>query len=158
MISFDWKKNIENSIKDGLNIATTTIRIFLFLWQYVKLPKTFLGTMDTIELAGGINGRVIVKNYVVYKKCINDWLNNNIKILWLHFFPRPYRCHEQCCQYSKVCLHIVQISSLKILPMSHLNVPCNSTTLTQGKCLWPVYPLQKTDEACYWFLRKFYWW
>ena len=28
MSSFDWKKNIEDSVKDGLTITATTTRIF----------------------------------------------------------------------------------------------------------------------------------
>ena len=68
MSSFDWKKNIEDSIKDGLIITTTTTRIFFALKAAnVKPPKTSLDAMDIMKLAGGICGRFLVKDYAVYK-------------------------------------------------------------------------------------------
>ena len=68
MSSFDWKKNIEDSIKDGLIITTTTTRIFFALKAAnVKPPKTSLDAMDIMKLAGGICGRFLVKDYTVYK-------------------------------------------------------------------------------------------
>ena len=42
MSSFDWKKNIEDSIKDGLIITITTTGIFYALKAAnVKPPKAF---------------------------------------------------------------------------------------------------------------------
>ena len=68
MSSFDWKKNIEDSIKDGLIITTTTTRIFFALKAAnVKPPKTSLDAMDIMKLAGGICGRFLVKDYADYK-------------------------------------------------------------------------------------------
>ena len=73
MGSFDWKKNVEDSIKDGLIITATMIGIFYILKAAnVKPPKTSLDSMDIMKLAGGIVGGVLVKDYSVYKKWINE--------------------------------------------------------------------------------------
>ena len=34
--------------------------------------------MNIMKLAGGICGGVLVKDYAVYKKWINEWYNNKI--------------------------------------------------------------------------------
>ena len=69
MINFDWKKNIEDTLRDGLIIAIETTGIFFGLKAAnVKPPKTFLDAMDTMELAGGPCGRVLVKDYAADKK------------------------------------------------------------------------------------------
>ena len=86
MSSFDWKKNIEGSIKDGLIITITTTGIFYALKAVnIKPPKASLDVMDIMKLAGGIVGGVLLKEYAVYKKWIKDRYNN--KILW------PYQEH-----------------------------------------------------------------
>ena len=73
MSSFDQKKNVEDSIKDGLIITATTTGIFYVLKAAnVKPPKASLGTMDIMKLASGIVGGVLVKDYSVYKKWINE--------------------------------------------------------------------------------------
>ena len=73
MSSFNWKKNAENSIKDGLIITATTNGIFFTLKEAnVKLSKASLDAMDVIKLASGICGGVLVKDYAVYKKWINE--------------------------------------------------------------------------------------
>ena len=73
MISFDWKKNIEDSIKDGLIITITTTGIFYALKAAnVKPPKAPLYAMDIIKLAGGAVGGALVKDYEVYKKWIKE--------------------------------------------------------------------------------------
>ena len=73
MSSYDWKKNVEDSIKDGLIITATTTGIFFALKAAnVKLPKTSLDSMDIIKLAGEICGGVLVKDYAAYKKWINE--------------------------------------------------------------------------------------
>ena len=73
MVSFSWKKNIEDSIKDGLIITATTTGIFYVLKATnVKPPKASLDVMDIMKLAGGTVGRLLVKVYVVYKKWINE--------------------------------------------------------------------------------------
>ena len=67
------KKNIEDSIKDGLIITATTTGIFYVLRvANVKRLKASLDAMDIMELAGGIVGSVLVKGYAVYKKWINE--------------------------------------------------------------------------------------
>ena len=67
------KKNIEDSIKDGLIITATTTGIFYVLKAAnVKPPKASLDAMDIMKLAGGIVGGVLVKDYAVYKKWINE--------------------------------------------------------------------------------------
>ena len=72
MVSFDWKKNIEDSIKDGLIITIGAARIFFSLKAAnVKPPKASLNAMDIIKLTGGICGGVLMKDYAVYKKWIN---------------------------------------------------------------------------------------
>ena len=48
MSSFDWEKNVEDTIKDGLIITTTTSRIFFALKAAnIKPPKTSLDAMDS---------------------------------------------------------------------------------------------------------------
>ena len=67
------EENIEGSIKDGLIITATTTRIFLALKAAnVKSPKTSLDAMDIMKIVGGICGGVLVKDYLVYKKWINE--------------------------------------------------------------------------------------
>ena len=52
MSSFDWKKNIEDSIKDELIITATTAGIFLPLKAAnLKPPKISLIAMDMVKLA-----------------------------------------------------------------------------------------------------------
>ena len=66
---FDWKKNIEESIKDGLIITATTTEIFFALKAAnVKPPKAPLDAMDIIKPSSGTCGGVLVKDYTVYKK------------------------------------------------------------------------------------------
>ena len=72
MSSFDWKKNIEDSIKDGLITATTTGIFFALKATNIKPPKASLDAMDIMKLAGGICRGVLVKDYVVYKKWITE--------------------------------------------------------------------------------------
>ena len=65
------KKNVDDSVKDGLIITATTTGIFYVLKAAnVKPPKASLGTMDIMKLASGIVGGVLVKDYAVYKKWI----------------------------------------------------------------------------------------
>ena len=72
MSSFDWEKNVEDSIKVGLIITATTTGIFYVLKAAnVKPPKASLDAMDIMKLAGGIVGGVLVKDYAVYRKWIN---------------------------------------------------------------------------------------
>ena len=73
MSSFDLKKSIEDSITDGLIItATTTGMFFALKAANVKPPKASLNAMDITRFADGICGGVLGKDYVVYKKLINE--------------------------------------------------------------------------------------
>ena len=73
MASFDWRKNIEDSLKDGLTISIGAIGIlFRLKAANVKPPKTTLDAMDIMKLTGAICGGVLVKDYAVYKKWINE--------------------------------------------------------------------------------------
>ena len=73
MSSFDWKKNIEDSLKDGLIITIEAAGIFFGLKAAnVKPPKASLDAMDILKLTGGICGGVLVKDFEVYKKWINE--------------------------------------------------------------------------------------
>ena len=73
MSSFDWKKNVEDSIEDGLIITATITGIFFALkGASVKLPKESLDAMDIMKLTGGICGVVLVNDYAVYNKWINE--------------------------------------------------------------------------------------
>ena len=76
MSSFDRKKNIKDSINDGLIIIATTTGIFFTLKAAnIKLPKASLDAIDIMKLAFRIWGGVLVKDYAVYKKWINEWYN-----------------------------------------------------------------------------------
>ena len=71
MASFDWQKNIEDSIKDGVIITTGATGILLGLKAAgVKLPS--LDAMFIVKLTSGIYGGVLMKDYAVYKKWINE--------------------------------------------------------------------------------------
>ena len=73
MSSFNWRKNIEDSLKDGLIITIVATGIFFGLKAVnVKPPKASLDAMDIMKLAGGICGGLLVKDYAVYKKWINE--------------------------------------------------------------------------------------
>ena len=73
MSSFDWKKNIEDSIKDRLIITATTTEIFYVLTAAnIKPPMASLDAMDIMKIFGEIVGDVLVKDYAVYKKWINE--------------------------------------------------------------------------------------
>ena len=67
------KKNIDDSIKDGLIITATTTGIFYVLKAAnVKPPWASLDAMDIMKLAGGTVAGVLVKDYAVYKKWFNE--------------------------------------------------------------------------------------
>ena len=73
MASFNWKRNIEDSVKDGLIITITTTGIFYVLKAAnVKPPKASMDAMDIMKLAGGIVRGVLVKDYAGYKKWIDE--------------------------------------------------------------------------------------
>ena len=73
MASFDWTKYIEDFLKDGLIITIGAAGIFYGLKvANVKRPKASLDAMDLLKLTGGIYGSVLVEDYAVYKKWINE--------------------------------------------------------------------------------------
>ena len=73
MSSFDWKKNIEDSLRDGLIITIRTIGIFFGLKAAnVKPTNASLNAMDIMKLGGGICEGVLVKDYAVYQQWINE--------------------------------------------------------------------------------------
>ena len=81
MSSFNWKKNIEDSLRDGLIITVGATGIFFGLkGANVKPLKASLDAMDIMKLAGAIyggggrgeGGGVLMKDYAVYKKWINE--------------------------------------------------------------------------------------
>ena len=54
MASFDWKKSIKDSIKDGLIVTATTTRMFCVLKAVnVNPPKASMDAKDIMKLAGG---------------------------------------------------------------------------------------------------------
>ena len=65
MSSFNWRKNIEDSIKDGLIITAATTGIFFALKVASIKPAKALDAMDILKLAGGICGGMLVKDYAV---------------------------------------------------------------------------------------------
>ena len=62
--SFDRKKNIEDSIEEGIIIITTRI-FFALKVANVKSPKACLDNMAIMKLVSGICGGVPVKDYAV---------------------------------------------------------------------------------------------
>ena len=73
MTSFGWKKNTDDSLRDGLIITIAATGIFLGLKAAnVKPPKTSLDAMNIMKLAGGICGGLLLKDYAVDKKWINE--------------------------------------------------------------------------------------
>ena len=71
MASFDWKKNVEGSIKDGMIITTRVIGIFFGL-KVASVKILSLNVMYIVKLAIGTCGGVLVKDYAVYKKWISE--------------------------------------------------------------------------------------
>ena len=60
-------------MKDGLITTATTTRIlFALKAENVEPPKASLDAKDVMKLAGGICGGVLVKEYAIYKKWINE--------------------------------------------------------------------------------------
>ena len=67
------EKNIEDSIKDrSIITATTTGTFYVLKVADIKPPLASLDDMDIMRLAGGIVGGVLIKDYTVYKKWINE--------------------------------------------------------------------------------------
>ena len=65
----DVKKNLEDSIKEGLKITPFTVGIFWLLkMAKIQPPKTTLDAQDIVKLAAGITVGALVKDYVYFKK------------------------------------------------------------------------------------------
>ena len=67
---FDVKKNLEESIKEGLVITGATVGIFwlLKMSKITSPPKPAMDASDIIKLSGGIITGALLKDYAVYKK------------------------------------------------------------------------------------------
>ena len=67
---FDVKKNLEDSIKEGLVITGAVVGVFglLKMGKIASLPKTALDLSDIIKLGRGIISGALLKDYAVYKK------------------------------------------------------------------------------------------
>ena len=75
MSSFNWRKNIEDSLKDGIIITIGATGIFFGLkaLNFVKPRKTSkLNALDIMTVPSGICGGIFIKDYAVYKKWINE--------------------------------------------------------------------------------------
>ena len=116
MSSFDWKKNIEDFIKDGLIITAATIGIFFALKAAnVQPPKASLDAMDIMKLTGGICGGMLVKDYGVYKKWIGELYNKNF---------------ITCYRVIKLLFNTVQkASNMGMFYFSMVKMPLGSVTL-----------------------------
>ena len=73
MRGFDWRKNIKDSIKDILIItATTTGNFFALKAAGLKSPKAYADPIHIMKCTGEVRARVLVKDYVLYKKWTNE--------------------------------------------------------------------------------------
>ena len=71
MTSLISKKNIEDIIKDGVIITTGDTGIFFEL-KAAGVKLSSLDAMFIVKLSSGIVSGVLVKDYAVYKKWINE--------------------------------------------------------------------------------------
>ena len=71
---FDYQKEIKDSLKDGSIITISTIALFYLLKSTFKVspPTASLNVNDMLKLAGGICTSVLVKDYMMYKKYIDE--------------------------------------------------------------------------------------
>ena len=74
MSKFDYKKEFMDSLKDGAIITGVTLGVFFGLKSLLKTqpPSVKLDGMDALKLFGGISSGVLVKDYAVYKKWIDE--------------------------------------------------------------------------------------
>ena len=69
MSSFNIKKNLEDSIKEGLVITGSVVTIFWLLkMAKINPPKAALDAQDIIKLTAGITAGSLLKDYATYKK------------------------------------------------------------------------------------------
>ena len=65
---FDIKKNLEDSLKEGLIITASTVIIFWLLkMAKINPPKASLDAQDIIKLSAGITAGALIKDYAYYK-------------------------------------------------------------------------------------------
>ena len=71
---FNYQKEIKDSLKDGSIITISTIALFYLLKSAFKVspPSTSLNMNDMLKLAAGICTGALVKDYMVYKKYIDE--------------------------------------------------------------------------------------
>ena len=71
---FDYQKEIKDSLKDGSIITIATITLFYLLKTTLKVspPTASLNMNDMGKLASGICAGVLIKDYLVYKKYIDE--------------------------------------------------------------------------------------
>ena len=82
MASFNWKKNIEDSLKDELIITATTTGIFFALkTASLEASKESLDATDIIKLAGGICGGLLMK---IMQSTKNGSTSDAIKMVWTY--------------------------------------------------------------------------
>ena len=74
MSKFEYKKEIMDSLKDGAIITGVTLGVFFGLKYLLKTqpPTVKLDGMDALKLFGGISSGVLLKDYAVYKKWIDE--------------------------------------------------------------------------------------
>ena len=72
-LPFDVKKNLEDSIKEGVIITGAAVGIFglLKMAKIASPPKAAMDFSDIIKLDGGIISGPLLKDYIYYKKWIN---------------------------------------------------------------------------------------
>ena len=99
------EKNVEDSIKDGLIITITTTGIFFALKAAnVKQPKASLDTIDIMNLAGGICGGVLVKDYAAYKNgSKSDTTTKSYSPLRVKNYMTP-NTDPPFCQHNRIVL------------------------------------------------------
>ena len=73
MSSFEWKKNIEGSVEDGLVITVATMRV-IYLIKELKL-----NILLAIEQKSGIWTGVSPKDHIVYKNgSTSEWFPRDL--------------------------------------------------------------------------------
>ena len=128
MSSFDWKKNVEYSIKDGLIMTATTTEIFYVLKAAnVKPPKASLDAIDIMKLAGGIVGVSLLRTMESTKYGSTNDITKSFMVLL-----RAIKLHKAKCRA------ILRGAPLRCFLLTHvsagllflfLKIPLGSVTL-----------------------------
>ena len=69
---FNYQKDLLDSAKDGGIITGVTLLVFYGLKALKIKPPTALDPIDGLKVAGGIGLGTLLKDYMVYKKWINE--------------------------------------------------------------------------------------